>query len=232
MGGFCVPVREPGKWDRGLPAELGRVRSTSSRGRIRAAVRVRGFTLIELVVTVGIVAILASIALPSFVSVIKNDTATAQANSLVFMLNYARSEAVEQDTSVTICPSTGISGASETTTACTGASSWQVGMLVYCQTTSTGTAPNCNPVGTSTFINLRYAPALPSGYTVSSTAGTSVTFTSSGAVSGATGTTRFTICDSKQEVKYARDVEVLPSGRVEASTTPGQTIAGTALTCP
>lgn len=64
-----------------------------------------GFTLIELMVTVAVVAVLVSLAMPSFTTVINNNRLTSQANELVSALQTARSEAVRRNASVTLCGS-------------------------------------------------------------------------------------------------------------------------------
>ncbi|MGF6691050.1 type IV fimbrial biogenesis protein FimT [Metapseudomonas resinovorans] len=64
-----------------------------------------GFTLIELMVVIAIVAILSSIGYPSFRELILNNRLTAQTNALLGTLQYARSEAVTQKREVTVCPS-------------------------------------------------------------------------------------------------------------------------------
>ncbi|WP_137818232.1 GspH/FimT family pseudopilin [Pseudomonas sp. 2FG] len=64
-----------------------------------------GFTLIELMVVIAIVAILASIAVPSFRILILNNRITTQTNGLLGLLQLARSEAVTQRQQVTVCPS-------------------------------------------------------------------------------------------------------------------------------
>ncbi|BBN82977.1 hypothetical protein PA25_29620 [Pseudoalteromonas sp. A25] len=59
-----------------------------------------GFSLIELVVALGIISILALIAMPSFVTQIKQDRLTNNVNLLSAFYKYSRSEAVKQSKSV------------------------------------------------------------------------------------------------------------------------------------
>lgn len=65
-----------------------------------------GFTLIELIVTVSIVTILASIAVPSFSKLIESNQLSAGTNELVSALILARSEALKRSNNVSICAST------------------------------------------------------------------------------------------------------------------------------
>lgn len=56
--------------------------------------RIKGFTLIELMVVLALVAIIATIAVPSFNSLIRHNRLESQAEELNSLLQYARSEAL------------------------------------------------------------------------------------------------------------------------------------------
>lgn len=64
----------------------------------------RGFTLIELMVSISVLAVLMAIATPSMQEVLMNSGATAQGNSLIGSLNNARSEAVKTGVAVRLTP--------------------------------------------------------------------------------------------------------------------------------
>lgn len=72
----------------------------------RKSNRLGGFTLMELIVTIVILGIIASIAMPSFSSLIANQRASVAASDLYFALVRARSEATKRNTNVTLLPKT------------------------------------------------------------------------------------------------------------------------------
>lgn len=112
---------------------------TSTIGKLAksgACARARGFTLVELMITVAIAAILLVIAVPSFNHIINANRLTTTANILVNALNTARMEAIKRNASVQFCGNTtGNNTADNLGTAC-GTSSG----AVIVQTTSTTTA--------------------------------------------------------------------------------------------
>ena len=64
--------------------------------------RTSGFTLIELLITVAILIIVVTIAVPSFQSVIRSSRVTTETNLLISALQVARSEATKRGTEVSL----------------------------------------------------------------------------------------------------------------------------------
>lgn len=81
-----------------------------------------GFTLVELMITLAVAAILATAAVPSFISMIASNRVTSASNELVTALNLAKSEAVRSGRDTLLCKSNnGVD--------CGGA--WSNGWLLY-----------------------------------------------------------------------------------------------------
>ncbi len=64
-----------------------------------------GFTLWELLITIAVMGIVLGLGVPNFLEFVRNNTMAASANELVTALYMARSEAVKQQTPITLCAS-------------------------------------------------------------------------------------------------------------------------------
>ncbi len=92
--------------------------------------RLAGFTLVELMVTMAVLGILASMAAPSFSAWLARVRITSQTNELMGDISYARSESATRGANVTIC----VSSDGKT---CTG-TDWAAGRLAFVDTNSNG----------------------------------------------------------------------------------------------
>ncbi len=91
-----------------------------------------GYTLLEMLTVLGIVAILGSIAIPSFKYVTTSNRIATEVNGLLGDMQYARSEAIKEGLSITVCQSTN-------GTNCTGSASWHGGWIVFTDSNGNGT---------------------------------------------------------------------------------------------
>lgn len=110
----------------------------------------QGFTLIELMVTISIAAILLGVAIPSFTSTITSNRLTTNANELVTALNLARSEAIKRGQHVVV---------KKTST------NWENGWQVFVDIDRSTSAKE-NVLDTGTDIELRVYSTLPASYTL------------------------------------------------------------------
>lgn len=140
-----------------------------------------GFTLIELMVVVAMIAITLTLGVPAFTDTIHNNRIATQANQFVGLLAVTRSAAVTRGLQARVCPSNA-SG-----TGCAAAWFAGSGLLAYVDA-------NTNNKLDGGEQPLRVVPGMTNGNTL--TGPVSVGFDSAGAVIGGAAVI-YTICDPK-----------------------------------
>jgi type IV fimbrial biogenesis protein FimT len=156
----------------------------------------RGFTLIELMVTIAILVVLITVAAPSMREFLLNSRRAALSNDILFSLQLARSEAIKLGHKVAVC-------ASSTGSSCsTAASDWSKGWIVELRrSTPSGEVKE-----------LLYKGRIPAaGQTVQTSRAEVVFRPFNTALEGSLGAT-FTVCDVRGGT-HARAVVVSASGR-------------------
>lgn len=116
----------------------------------------RGFTLVELLVTLAVGVILLAIAIPSYSVFVRANRLASVANDLVSAIHMTRSEAIKRGKRVTLCKTGDATSAAPT---CDAAASWQHGWLVFVDSGVRG-------VIDSTDVLLRVHGPAPAGTTI------------------------------------------------------------------
>jgi type IV fimbrial biogenesis protein FimT len=133
---------------------------------------IAGFTLVELLTVITIVAILMALGVPSYQYVTNANRISGEVNGLLGDMQYARSEAIKEGQTVTVCSSTNPTAAAPT---CAGNAAWQNGWIVFSDVNGTGAVDS--PSDTI----LRVQRAFPLGDTFNASNATSfVTFNREG----------------------------------------------------
>ncbi|MCR6650532.1 MAG: GspH/FimT family pseudopilin [Cellvibrionaceae bacterium] len=163
----------------------------------------RGFTLIELMVVIIIAAILLTIAVPSFSSLIKRNNVDSLQSKLSSALATARTEAASRNRIITICAS------NAGQTACDD--NWSNGWIVFEDNDGDGVIDAAT--GTTPAEALIDVYRNTGGYTVASNTDF-ISFNSQGFMTGAADNRLLVICEPDRAAEYARGLFVNRSGLV------------------
>lgn len=164
----------------------------------------RGFTLVELLVTISVMAILLVIAVPSFTDVTLGSKLSSYANSLAASAYLARSEAIKTNNSATLC-------VSSNGTSC-AAGGWEQGWIVFRD-------PNKNAAVDAGEAVIQVQAALPTGMKVAADTGaTSFIFSPTG-VSSFLSDTTLTVCRATPAGSQERVVTIRATGRPDVKKT-------------
>lgn len=190
--------------------------------------RTCGFTLIELMFAVLILAILTTIAAPNFISFVKTNRAESEIREVASALAFARSAAVSRGKPISVCRS-------NDNATCSG--SWTDGWIVFIDNGTAGKVDGDDKVlrsgqgsGADTLKVYSYATSS----TTTKTAEDYVQFDNRGTVDKRFN---FVVCDSDNDTRYARAVLLGEIGRLLLSQSATYTgthtdINNQALTCP
>ena len=177
--------------------------------------RMAGLSMVELMVTILVLAILMAVAVPSFRAVMNRGSVASAMNSLSADMQYARGAASSQHRFVSMCRS--MAG-----TQCdvpTGTTfDYDVGWIVYSYDVSSTGANQTYAAGSSNMTILRYTPQRP-GVSIRATDANIITFNQTGQFVGATGRTSLTFiaCPRKSLADTSNTVGTNASGRQGSS---------------
>lgn len=167
--------------------------------------RLSGFSLVELMVTLAIVAILVAIAFPSFEGSMRNNRVTTATNEMIASLSLARMEALRNPEGAVIC-------ASGDGSSC--GSNWNDGWMVFIDVNGDG-----NPGGVNDRV-LRFVQAKNRVVVASASAGGTtfanrIIYDHRGRVNGHTRTLSIQpdTCPSGQQLRRAIDVSLTGQAR-------------------
>ena len=177
----------------------------------------KGVTLIELMVTVSIVTIILTSVAPSIQSILIKNRIVAEINELSSLIQYARHQAIDEQTQIIICPSTDYKN-------CT--TNWNNPKIVFIDSDGNGIRDD------ATEALLVASSAIASTHIMTGPALT-LQFEDTGA---ANMTTEILLCHHNQDAKFARSLSVTLQGRVKMSTDSdkdgvNENAAGTPLSC-
>ncbi|MBB1383360.1 GspH/FimT family pseudopilin [Shewanella sp. SR41-2] len=162
--------------------------------------RTSGFTLIELMVTVAVSAILLAVAAPSFTSLYNNTRAASAIGNIESSMAFARSQAINFGRKVSVCPGNGSS--------CSG--SWNNGYIIFIDDNGDKTADNGTEV-------LKRIQGFNSKDFIKASS-TLITFGTDGMLSS-TSSISIHYCPSKKNSEYSKGISISPSGKIAAINT-------------
>jgi type IV fimbrial biogenesis protein FimT len=167
-----------------------------------------GFTLIELIIVMILIGILVAIGVPSFSSITTSSRMSAESNTLLGDLQYARAEAAREGSPVTVCV------ANTTETGCNAASTaWQGGWIIFTDLNDDQTLDAGDSI-------LRVQRAFSGTDTFTSTVSPdySVTFTREGFASVGGGSLIVTLHNTPYNEYYSRCLEITQAGMMSIQT--------------
>lgn len=174
--------------------------------------RQSGYTLLEILFTVAIVAVLVAVVVPTFKTTITRSSIQSLQNSLKADLAFARSEAVSRNSTVTLCNAADGSG-----DYCNGTVDFSVGWIIFIDDGAGDRLKRGNSVvdsGEPILIRRMNESSNSVVYSADPVTGkNAVTFSQRGYLDGVTQKAFFRICPADGEDKDARGIYLDFTGR-------------------
>jgi type IV fimbrial biogenesis protein FimT len=165
-----------------------------------------GISVIELVVSLAVVAILATTGVPAFSSFIHSNRISESAFDVLGTINLARSEAVKRRSRVVLCRSADPTAAPP---ACGGsANTWTTGWLVF----ESGDGNSTYEAASDTLLGIGLVNSASIDVITNSTSNQNLEYNADGTTNEAGAWARFAVCD-KRGGAFGRQVDVPPHGR-------------------
>ena len=105
--------------------------------------KIRGFTLVELLVVISVAAVLTALVAPSFGRLIQSGGVSSDVNTFLADIRFARSEAVRRGTLVVMCHSASPEAAAPT---CNAGTEFKTGWIVFEDRDNSGDYNNAEPL--------------------------------------------------------------------------------------
>jgi len=196
--------------------------------------RENGLTLVELLITLAVVAVIIAIGMPGLNKYAENNRSTAQVNLVSGTLSLARSEAIKRGLNVVVCSS---NTTTTNTPKCSGNTTWQSGWLVFADLDNNGVYDTSKANDALLAVNNGLNGGLTM-YTTNFANTNKVTFRANGSLvdGGSPDSGTFVICPADKNTAHARAINITPVGAVNLAPTNSShiplDITNTAVTCP
>jgi type IV fimbrial biogenesis protein FimT len=166
-----------------------------------------GFTLPELLIALGVLAILLSLAVPGVSSTIKENRLAGTLNNLITDIHFARSEAVKRDVRVIMCRS---QNPNQNVPSCSGdAKNWTTGYIIFADDGNYLNKTYDN--GTDTLLRRGQAATTGVSIRTNNRWDNNLEFNPNGTTNEDNLTALMAICDDRAEDR-GRSITVAPTG--------------------
>ena len=182
----------------------------------------KGVTLLEMLIALAVAAIVLTTVAPSMQTIVAKNRITADINTVSSVIQYARFNAIDQQSATTICPSPDFSDCS---------TNWNQAKIVFMDANGNGDRDTSEPLLMST-------EAISGGNNMKGPS-TVIQFTESGATNVSetmSDTVSLILCDSTKKADLTRALLINQQGRVRVSSDSNnddihEDASGDALSC-